>query len=112
MVPLPMQVPGPTAALKLAGSQGPCIRITVGLLVATTTTAAANGIIAIVSWPHFFQLSIFLSSVQMFGSGMSLLFILFAGKGKIPLFRITRTGKATLMLGVVEPQDRVWSCSG
>jgi hypothetical protein len=69
MVPLPMQVPGPTAALKVAGSQGPCIRITVGLLVATRTMAAANGIIAIVTLPHFFQLSMFLSSVQMFRFG-------------------------------------------
>src|SRR5215471_17539449 len=52
MVPLPMQVPGPTAALKLAGSQGPCIRTTNGLVVATKTMAPTNGVRAIASLPQ------------------------------------------------------------
>src|SRR5216684_4471369 len=46
MVPSPTHVPGPTAALNVAGSQGPCIRTTNGSLAAINAMEAAIGIIA------------------------------------------------------------------
>src|SRR5712692_272030 len=62
--PLPTHVPGPTAALNVAGSQGPWIRIANGFSVAKRTTAATNGIIAIATLPHSFHVTMSLPSLQ------------------------------------------------